>query len=78
VTAEPDIDLVVRIVLRVLRELEGRVSTAPAARAIAVVTERDVLEAVPSGRLAMRRGAVVTPLARDTAHEKGVVLVEVA
>jgi hypothetical protein len=38
-------------------------------------TERDVLEAVDAGVLRLAPGAVVTPLARETAEAKGVQLV---
>jgi hypothetical protein len=40
-----------------------------------IVVERDVLEAAAGGRLVLGPGAVVTPLARDTAAERGVELV---
>ena len=40
--------------------------------------ERDVVDAVPGGRLVVPRGAVVTPLARDAAAERGVELVREA
>src|SRR4051812_23168726 len=43
-----------------------------------VIVERDVLDAEPAGRLVLGRGAVVTPLARDTAAERGVELVREA
>ncbi len=75
-TAEPDIELVVRIVLRVLAELGQAPSAAPATAA-SIVTEADVVDAIPTGRLDVVRGAVITPLARDTAQEKGVELREV-
>jgi hypothetical protein len=81
VTADADIELIVRIVLRVLRELEagaGVEAPAPAARrgpSLRVATERDVLEAVDAGVLRLAPGAVVTPLARETAEAKGVELV---
>jgi hypothetical protein len=76
VTPEPDIDLIVRIVLRVLQEL-GVKREGPGPHRSTLVTEHDVLAAIPAGRLEMAPGAVVTPLARDTANEKGVQLVEV-
>jgi hypothetical protein len=43
-----------------------------------VVTEDDVIAARAAGRneLDLRAGAIVTPLARDAAHDKGVRLVE--
>jgi hypothetical protein len=43
-----------------------------------VVTEADVLDAVRAGRteLSVGNGALVTPLARDTAKDRGVRLVE--
>jgi hypothetical protein len=43
--------------------------------ALRVATERDVLEAVDAGVLRLAPGAVVTPLARETAEAKGVELV---
>jgi len=44
----------------------------------AVVTEADVLDAARAGRAELRvdAGALVTPLARDTAKDRGVRLVE--
>jgi hypothetical protein len=89
VTAEPDIELIVRIVLRVLDQLGPRPewSAQVVPRSVdhsgrgpkrsTLVTEHDVVVAIPAGRLEIARGAVVTPLARDTAQEKGVELVEV-
>jgi len=43
-----------------------------------VVTEADVLAAAAAGRTALRvePGAIVTPLARDTARERGIVLTD--
>ena len=74
----PEADAVVRDVVAVLgpvlRLLTGPGPDTPAADG-RVVVERDVLEAAQSGRLVLRRGAVVTPLARDTAVEQGVELV---
>ena len=55
-----------------LARLAARAASAPGGR---VVVERDVLDAAPSGRLVLARGDVVTPLARDTAGERGVELV---
>jgi hypothetical protein len=82
VTGDADIELIVRIVLRVLRELDaGGVTAAPAAPvtgsrpALRVVTERDVVDAAASGVLRLAPGAVVTPLARETAEARGVELV---
>ena len=43
-----------------------------------MIVERDVVDAVPGGRLLVPRGAVVTPLARDAAAERGVELVREA
>ncbi len=43
-----------------------------------MIVERDVVDAVPGGRLVVPRGAVVTPLARDAAAERGVELVREA
>ncbi len=68
---------VVRDVLRVLRGIEGTggpVETT-ARRSQAVVTERDVVDAALSGgRIVVGRGGVVTPLAREVARERGVVI----
>jgi hypothetical protein len=82
VTGDADIELIVRIVLRVLRELDagGGAVTAPApvrasGPALRVVTERDVVDAAEAGVLRMAPGAVVTPLARETAEARGVQLV---
>jgi len=83
VTGDADIELIVRIVLRVLRELGvagGGAAAAPSAPVTAgpplrCATERDVLEAVDAGVLRLAPGAVVTPLARETAEAKGVQLV---
>jgi hypothetical protein len=82
VTGDADIELIVRIVLRVLRELgvAGGAAAAPSAPVTAgpplrCATERDVLEAVDAGVLRLAPGAVVTPLARETAEAKGVQLV---
>ena len=51
---------------------------APGSSARQVVTEDDVRAARAAGRdeLRIRPGALVTPLARDAAHDKGVRLVE--
>jgi hypothetical protein len=80
VTRDADIELIVRIVLRVLRELDagGAPAAAPATASgppLRVATERDVLDAVDAGVLRLAPGAVVTPLARETAEAKGVELV---
>jgi hypothetical protein len=83
VTRDVDIELVVRIVLRVLQELErsgsdpflSRSVTPSAVGSRQVVTEHDVVAAIAAGRIALAPGAIVTPLARDTAREKGVELV---
>jgi hypothetical protein len=83
VTGDADIELIVRIVLRVLRELDGEgggvaTTSAPAAGdgpPLRCATERDVLDAVDAGVLRLAPGAVVTPLARETAEAKGVRLV---
>jgi len=83
VTGDADIELIVRIVLRVLRELDAAGGTAAAVTAVPpgggpplrVATERDVLDAVDAGVLRLAPGAVVTPLARETAEAKGVELV---
>ena len=81
-TRDADIELIVRIVLRVLDELGHTAagSAAPAAAATAgpplrLATERDVLAAVDAGVLHLARGAVITPLAREAAEAKGVRLV---
>ena len=69
--------IVVRVVLEVLQE-RGTVAPAdvrPASARRRLVTERDVLEAVDAGVLRLAPGAVVTPLARETAAAKGVELV---
>jgi hypothetical protein len=91
-TSDADIEFVVRVVLRVLAAVEHEGpgpyrSTARGASAVeregpgpyrsTLVTERDVVDAIPAGRLEMAPGAVVTPLAREAAAEKGVELVEV-
>jgi hypothetical protein len=81
VTRDADMELIVRIVLRVLDELgDGAAARPPSAPATAVAplrlaTERDVLEAVPAGVLRLAQGAVVTALAREAAEAKGVRLV---
>ena len=83
-TGDADIELIVRIVLRVLRELEGTAAGGGAAAtpaspsagpALRCATERDVLDAVDAGVLRIAPGAVVTPLARETAEARGVRLV---
>ena len=82
-TRDADIELIVRIVLRVLDELDrGAVAapaappvTAPAGPALRLATERDVLAAEAAGVLRLAQGAVVTPLAREAAEAKGVRLV---
>jgi hypothetical protein len=83
VTSDADIELIVRIVVRVLNEL-GHTATgagappaaaAPAGPPLRLATERDVLAAVDAGVLHLARGAVVTPLAREAAEAKGVRLV---
>jgi hypothetical protein len=53
------------------------VGSSPAAelRSRRVVTEADVVDATAAGRILVPRGCVVTPLARDTAAERGVELV---
>jgi hypothetical protein len=84
VTRDVDIELIVRIVLRVLEELgHGGGDRSPAAAAPAtpagpllrLATERDVLAAESAGVLRLAQGAVVTPLAREAAEAKGVRLV---
>jgi hypothetical protein len=77
---EDEVRLVVRVVLDVLASLDGRPTAAAAVPPAAapgrrVVTERDVVDAVSVGRILVPRGCVVTPLARDTAAERGVELV---
>jgi len=71
-----DPDALVTEALALLRPLLARLApptgVAPGGR---VVVERDVLDAAGAGRLVLERGAVVTPLARDTAGERGVELV---
>ena len=82
-TSDADIELIVRIVVRVLQEL-GHTATVPAAAPataapvgppLRLATERDVLAAVDAGVLMLARGAVITPLAREAAEAKGVRLV---
>ncbi len=81
-TRDADIELIVRIVLRVMEEL-GHSSTAavapaapaPAGPPLRLATERDVLAAEAAGVLHLARGAVITPLAREAAEAKGVRLV---
>jgi hypothetical protein len=69
-------DALVAEALALLRPLLARVALpAGSAARGRVVVERDVLDAAPSGRLVLGRGDVVTPLARDTAGERGVELV---
>jgi hypothetical protein len=82
VTREADIELIVRIVLRVLEELDHTSraaspppSPAPSGSPLRLATERDVLAAVDAGVLHLARGAVVTPLAREAAEARGVRLV---
>ena len=77
-----DAEAVVRDAMAVLRRGAGACS-APTPRAAPaaggrVIVERDVVDAVPAGRLLLPRGAVVTPLARDAAAERGVELVREA
>ena len=76
---EEQIRVVVRIVLEVLGALDHRplAAVAPASpvRARRVVTEADVVDATPTGRIVVPRGCVVTPLARDAAAERGIQLV---
>ena len=83
-TRDVDIELIVRIVLRVREELDrgGAVAApatpapaAPAGRLLRLATERDVLAAEPAGVLRLAQGAVITPLAREAAEAKGVRLV---
>ena len=81
-TREADIELIVRIVLRVLEELDHSSeaaspspSPAPSRSPLRLATERDVLAAVDAGVLHLARGAVVTPLAREAAEARGVRLV---
>jgi hypothetical protein len=85
VRTDADIELIVRIVLRVLEELgqagsgtstpAAAVGSAPTGPALRLATERDVLEAVSAGVLRLAQGAVVTPLAREAAEARGVRLV---
>jgi len=84
---EADVRLIVRIVLEVLSCIPSHESSAAVAPLSTgmhrysppvgrrVVTERDVVDAVSAGRILVPRGCVVTPLARDTAAERGVALV---
>ena len=82
-TRDVDIELIVRIVLRVLEELDrgGAIASpaapalAPAEPALRLATERDVLAAESAGVLRLAQGAVITPLAREAAEAKGVRLV---
>ena len=73
----PDAEALVAEALALLRPLLARLAPpAPASGGVArVIVERDVLDAAPTGRLVLARGAVITPLARDTAGEHGVELV---
>ena len=76
-----DAEAVVRDAMAVLRAVlavlgpEPRSAARPGGR---VIVERDVVDAVADGRLLVPRGAVVTPLARDAAAERGVELVREA
>ena len=72
-TGDADIELIVRIVLRVLRELDasGGTTVAPTAGPPA----GGPALRVDAGVLRLAPGAVVTPLARETAEAKGVELV---
>jgi hypothetical protein len=74
-----DAEALVQEAVVVLRPLLARLQPAaqrpPDGR---VIVERDVLDAEPAGRLVLGPGAVVTPLARDTAAERGVELVREA
>ncbi len=83
-TRDADIELIVRIVLRVLDELDrdGAIASpaaprvmAPAGSPLRLATERDVLAAEAAGVLRVAHGAVITPLAREAAEAKGVQLV---
>lgn len=83
-TLDADIELIVRVVLRVLDELDrggviaspaAPLVTAPARSPLRLATERDVLAAEAAGVLRLAQGAVITPLAREAAEAKGVQLV---
>jgi hypothetical protein len=70
------VEAVVGDALQLLPPLLRRLAPEAAAPANGrVIVERDVLAAEPGGRLVLARGAVVTPLARDTATERRVELV---
>jgi hypothetical protein len=72
----PSAEAVTREALAVLRPLLAGLRRPPEASAGGrIIVERDVLEAVDAGRLILARGAVVTPLARETAAERGVELI---
>ena len=76
--APVDPEAVVRDAMAVLRAVLGVLGPAQPATSPAggrVIVERDVLDAAPAGRLVLARGSVLTPLARDTAGERGVELV---
>jgi len=73
-----DPEAVVRDAMAVLRAVLGVLGPAPDGASTPggrVIVERDVVDAAPGGRLVVPRGAVVTPLARDAAAERGVELV---
>ena len=76
-----DAEAVVRDAMAVLRAVLGVLGPAQPAESPAggrVIVERDVVDAASGGRLVVPRGAVVTPLARDAAAERGVELVREA
>jgi ribose 5-phosphate isomerase B len=64
--------IVRRVLLRTLGQEEGSV---PRRAPKPVVTEADVLAVPPGGKLTVASGAVITPLARDTALDRRVELV---
>jgi hypothetical protein len=91
VRSDADIARIVRIVVAVLAALDASEAATVTARSdhqpanlatgsalLRLVTERDVLDAAGAGQVRVRRGGVVTPLARETAASRGVAIIEVA
>jgi ribose 5-phosphate isomerase B len=78
--AEDEVKAIVRrVVLRTLgQEPAGRAADgsrgAASGPARPAITEADVMAVPPGGRLTVASGAMVTPLARDAARDRGVVL----
>ena len=89
-TSDADIELIVRIVVRVLAGARPHAPPAPAAAPATAApgvgsaappsrrSARRRRAAVDAGVLHLARGAVVTPLAREAAEAKGVRLVGAA